>query len=320
MGRHVFVLSAAVLALAGGARAGPAPDWSRGLAPAQAAAARGDMAAAYAAYERVAARNPVAAFMLGRFRQEGWGRPRDPVAACTWFERAARRQVPAAEHFWADCLAQGIGRPAQPAQAIVWYGKAAGHGHLISSCSAGELYLRGEGVPKDAARGLALCMQAAQSNSPPAMLALARYFDEGRHVPQDLPAARNWYLQAAQGGVVQAQYRLGAMLSAGEGGPVDADTGLYWLETAASQGMAEAYLPTAMLYANAVPQEKTGALAPEHLAKVYLWVSAARARCTDASQQAQAQALEKQVLKVMPASWRASLDKQVAEHLAGVAK
>lgn len=302
-----------------GAEGRPAvTDWARELAPAQSALAQGDHAAAYARFQRAASRNPLAQFMVGLFHRNGWGRPVNPPQACTWFEKAAHRQVPAAEHLWGDCLAEGIGRPADVPGALAWYEAAARHGHLISWCSAAGHLLEGKGVPRDVPRGLALCEQAAQANSPPAMRQLANFHAQAHgDVPPNLAAARGWYLQAAQRGVAEAQHRVGLMMANGEGGPVDLEAALFWLESASAQGHAPAYLATALLYAHAPVQPDTGAQAPEHLAKVYLWTTAAVARSNDDPElQAQARSLQGQALAVMPASWRPDLDKQVAEHLA----
>jgi TPR repeat protein len=310
----IALLSLALPLSAFGAR--PEHDWDRELQSAQALLAKGDYAAAYPRFERIAAHNPLAQFTLALFHQNGWGRPKNPVAACTWFEKAAQKQVPAAEHYLGDCLAEGIGRPANIPQALAWYDKAASHGHLISLCSEAEYYIRGKGVDKDVEKGMALCTGAAQANSPPAMIKLAHYYQGDKDVPQNLAAARYWYWEAAQRNVDEAQLRLGAMLANGEGGAIDLDAARQWLETAAADGYAPAYLPTAVLYANAPVQKETGALAPEHLAKIYLWTEAAKARGSTPELVASAEKLEAQVLKVMPASWRPKLDQQVAEHLA----
>lgn len=291
-------------------------DGGAGLKSAQAALASGDYQTAYARYLRMEKRNPLSQFMIGLFHQNGWGRAKNPATACVWFEKAAQNHIPTAEHYWGDCLAQGIGRAADVPAALAWYDQAAAHGHLISRCAAADYYIQGQGVEKNVAKGIALCAQAAQANSPPAMLKLARYYREGRDVPQDLAAARSWYQEAAQRHVGEAQYHLGLMLARGEGGAPDLNAALFWLETAASDGYALAYLPTAQLYANAPAQPETGALAPEHLAKVYLWTAAAKARAGDGAQLAEAEKLEAQVLAVMPATWRPDLDKQVAVHLA----
>jgi len=313
----LLFLTAALL-LAPGARAGKPQDWARALAPAQAALNAKNYSGAYPLYLRQAEsqQNGLAQFVLGMFHLNAWGRPRNPVAACAWFEKAAQKHIPAGENNWGDCLAQGIGRPVDIPAALAWYDKAASHGHIISACTAADYYLQGKGVEKDVAKGLALCTAVARANAIPAMLKLARYYQEGQWLPQDLPAARYWYQQAAEMRSVEAQFKLGVMLAQGEGGEPDLNAALFWLETAASQGYAPAYLPTAVLYANAPVQAETGALAPEHLAKVYLWNAAAKARNDDPALEAEIHRIDTLVAQIMPATWRPDLDKKVAEHLA----
>jgi len=286
------------------------------LQPAQQALAAGDYRKAYILYGRYGAKNPLAQFTLGLFHREGWGRPVDQVAACGWFEKAARKSIPAAQQFFGDCLAEGIGRTADGKAAEAWYHKAAANGIAYALCSAGGLYIKGAGVDKDVRHGLDLCTRAAQSDSPPAMLRLADYYRAGTDVPQNLSAARYWYKMAAERRVGEAQYRLGVMLAEGQGGAPDLNAALFWLETAASEGYAPAYLPVAILYANAEVSPETGALEPGHLAKIYLWNSAAKARTIDPAQLAEIDRIEKMLLSVMPESWRADLDRKVAEHLA----
>lgn len=314
--KRILAIILLSLALPGSALAAKPTDGEAQLKLAQTALAGGDYQTAYTRYLGLGKSNPLAQFMIGLFHQHGWGRAKNPETACAWFEKAAEKHIPAAEHFWGDCLAQGIGRTADIPAALAWYDKAASHGHLISWCSAADYYIQGKGVAKDVPRGLALCAQVAQANSPPAMLKLARYYQQGHDMPQDLAAARRWYREAAQRRVSEAQYQLGLMLAQGEGGEADLDAALFWLETAAGEGYAPAYLPTALLYANAPPQPDTGALAPEHLAKVYLWTAAAKARSSDPEQLAEAAKLETLVLAVMPAAWRPDLDRKIAEHLA----
>ena len=310
-----LVIAILFFAAVPGAFAGTRKDIAAELQAAQQALAAGDYPKAYARYSRHSASNPLAQFTLGLFHKNGWGRPVDEVAACRWFEKSAQKKIPAAQHYLGDCLVKGTHRAADSAAALGWYREAAAGGHLISLCSAADLYIKGQGVDKDVKQGLELCTQVAQANSPPAMLKLANYYREVTDVPQDLAAARYWYHQAAERHVHEAQYRLGVMLTEGQGGEPDANTALFWLETAAGEGYAPAYLPVAILYANAEVDPKTGALKPEHLAKIYLWNSAAKARTAAPAQLAEIDRIEKMVLAVMPESWRPDLDRKVAEHL-----
>lgn len=282
---------------------------------AQKSLALGDYPKAYAHFRKAQNRSPLALFMIGMFHRNGWGRVADPVAGCGWFAKAARKNVPAAEHHWGDCLAQGIGRTVDIPAALDMYERAASHGHLISWCTAADYYIAGKGVAKDIAKGISLCTHVAQAGSSPAILKLARYYREGVDMPQDLAKARYWYGEAARRNDREAQYYFGLMLAQGEGGEPDPDAGLFWMESAAAAGFAPAYLPTAILYGNVPVQPETGMLAPEHLAKIYLWTMAAKARATDPEQRAAVERIETQVLSVMPTTWQPALDQQVAAHL-----
>lgn len=297
------------------------------LALAQKALAARDYPAAHAAYARHAEANPLAAFTMGLFEQQGWGRPVDPKAACAWFDKAAQRNIPAAQQLFGDCLAQGIGRAADGPAAVRWYRQAAAAGISYALCSAGDLYIAGTLLPRDVAQGLALCTTAAQAESPPAMLKLADYYREGTRVPANARLARFWYDQAAQRHNHEAQFRLGVMLSEGEGGAADPALARFWLEHAATEGYAPAYLPTAILYANAAVDPATGALAPNDLAKIYMWIQAAKAAAgadTDtadaakpgaAARLAEIARIDALVAAVMPSQWQPELDRRVAEHL-----
>jgi TPR repeat protein len=285
------------------------------LDAAQRALAARDFQRAHGLYMRHADRNPLAQFVIGQFHQQGWGRPVDAVKACDWFGKAARQHVPTAEHLWGDCLAQGIGRDKDIAAALTWYERAAEDGHLLSLCTAADFHFRGEGVTRDTVRAIAMCKRVAEAHSPPAMLQLARFLEQAEPGAQDLAAARHWYTQAALHGVPEACHRLGLMLAQGQGGAPDLEAALFWLESAAAAGHLPAYLPAAILYGHAPVQADTGALAPAHLAKIYLWAKAAAARTADPDQADQARRIETQVLTVMPGDWLPDLDRKVAEHL-----
>lgn len=106
---------------------------------------------------------------VGMFYHESWGPSKNPAAACTWFEKAARNKIPAAENDWGDCLAQGITQAADSAAALQWHETAARRWHLISACMAADYDIQGKGVPQDLQRGIALCTEVAQNT--PASLA-----------------------------------------------------------------------------------------------------------------------------------------------------
>jgi TPR repeat protein len=308
--RLIFALLIAALLLPAKAAVS---DPAQPLQAANALLAKGDYAHAYPAFLRHSGNNALAQFTLGLFHLNGWGRPANAELACTWFSRAAKAKVPAALHYAGDCLMRTPDAAGHASAALADYLAAADRGHKISLCSAAEFYIRGRHVARDIDHGLALCAAAAMANSPPAMLLLANYLHHDADVPPDLPGARHWYQLAAERNLPEARYQLAVMQAQGDGGAVDTDAALHGMEALAAEGYVPAYLPTALLYAHQQPDPDSGMLRPEHLAKAYLWASAARARLPqpDAADQVLAS-----VLAVMPATWRPELDRKVTAHLA----
>jgi TPR repeat protein len=311
-----ILLFVALLAPSTGANAAPRGDYAQQLHNAYVLLDKGDYANAYRAFLRYSGKNPLAQFSLGLFHQNGWGRPIDKNIACAWFTKAARGKIPTALHYAGDCLMRSPDATGNAAAALADYLAAANNGHKISLCAAADFYIRGRYVAKDVARGLALCTEAAVSGSPPAMLLLANYLSNDPDLPRDLPLARHWYQQAAERNIVEARYRLAIMQAQGDGGDADVETALRTMEELASTGYVPAYLPTAVLYAHLPPDTDTGAPSAAHLAKIYLWTSAAKARVTDPGLLNQAEHLQAEVLTVMPPQWRAELDTKIAVHLA----
>lgn len=295
-----------------------AEDWSAQLKKAQELLARQDYSRAYAEYRRHAEKknNPLAQFTLALFYDLGWGRPKDAAEACRWYERAAKARLPAAEHFLGNCLVKGVNGPTDPARAAVLYEDAAQGGHWISHCALAELYLRGTGVPKDPAKGVALCEQVAARGIVKAMYATALLYLESDPAVQDSAKERAWLEQAAQRGYGEAQYRLGMIELAGGQQPKSPEKARYWFESAASHGYGPAYFPTAELYFTAPRDPATGNLAPEFLAKTYMWLSATLRRAPGPEEVRRASEMLEQVNAVMPETWKPELDERLARHFA----
>lgn len=318
--RAVFV-AAAFCAAAASQLAHSAEDVAKPLAAAQTALAAGDYAKAYPLYLQQAegARNPLASFTVALFHENGWGRPVDRMAACTWFEKSAAGKIPAGEHFAGDCVRQGVHRAADPAAAARYYEQAAAHGHLISLCSLAELYVAGEGVPKDPMKGLSLCHQAAQKGVKPAQVRLARFLLDGVAGKPNYAQALQILQGTAETDYPEAQFLLARMLRDGQGIKPDLARAAMWFERAASKGYLPAYLPTARLYYGATRDPKTKLLPAEFLAKSYMWALALQRRSKDSEELAQATRLLTEVRGEMPMSWAADLEKKVDQHIASLA-
>ena len=284
------------------------------LAEAQQWLAEGEYHKAYNAFRFYAEKkqNPLAQFTLALFYQQGWGVEQNKVVACQWYEKAAKGDIPAANHFFAQCLQDGIHQSVDYAAAIHWYQQAANLGHTISLCAIADLYMQGSGVVKDPQKALAFCQQAASAGSLPAQLKMGRFYLSGEESIRDPYLAAVWFGYAAERNSLEAYYHLGVInLNVLN----DQSQALYWFEMAASQGYLPAYYQTARLYFNAPLSEETGMPAAENLAKSYLWLSAVNQQSKqDDELQGTLSMLEK-VEQVMPESWKDDLDEKVSQHL-----
>jgi len=299
------------------------------LDSAQRLLANGDYSGAYAEFLKHARSNALAQFSVGLFHQFGWGRTPNPAVACDWFGRAAKGNIPAAQHYFAECLRYGIHAPADLPAAALMYREAAKNGHFGSLCPLAELYIHGDGVPKTPTEGLALCRQAAERGVTVAQVRLGRFYLEESSVRDDA-AARHWFEVAARSNFAEGQYFLARMLEAGATQSSDNLAARNWYEAAAGQGFLPAYLPVAQLYAKP-PSDPSSAqlgataqlgapaqLGEVELAKAYLWAAAATKRLQGA-EQSEAQHLLTQLLGQVPPSWLPDLDAKVAAHLQRIA-
>ncbi len=295
----------------------------KGLKTAQHLSSQGQYREAFSIYLALAEKenSALAQFNIGLNYQNGWGRPEDPVSACQWFEKAAAGAVPMAQQLAGDCFLQGIHTESpQPKTAALWYEKASNNGLFTATCLLGKLYLAGRGVDKERDKGIALCIDAAQKGAIAAQLTLADLFFNGKELEQDYTQALQWYLAAGDKGSPEAHYRLGLMFRDGLGTEQNLLAARRWFESAAGKGFLAAYYPTAHLYFHApdfrTPEDQaSGQWTEKELAKAYLWISAGLAREQDLKQLSKLNSMLKEIERVMPNNWHASLDETVQNHL-----
>lgn len=284
--------------------------------------AHADYKAAYTDFS-VAAKNghALAQFSLGLMFHNGWGRAVDRAAACHWFVQAAGQRIPAAEHYWAECLRDGVTvKPDIPA-ATAMFRQAGNDGHLLSYCSMGELLFSGEAQAADPGLAIELCTKAANARSPKAMLMLFDWYHNQTAIKDD-HKAQYWLDQAAQSGASEAQFLLGMAFRQLH----DNAQSISWLRAAAAQGDQRAYCPLAASYYEAPVDTQTQMPTAENLANTYVWLrSCVLSRAsgqvpsndTDPAviSDIKVHSMLNDVLGVMPDTWTADLDKKVSEHL-----
>ncbi|SEF68528.1 tetratricopeptide repeat protein [Nitrosomonas ureae] len=287
------------------------------LQDAQDALASGDYAKAFSGYHDAAARdnNALAQFSLGLFYQNGWGREIDPATACRWFEKAAQGGIPVAQHSTGVCFDQGIHHPENPVTAAHWFQKAAQAGHLYSYCHLANLLMTGRGFPKDPVKAMELCHPAAQQGSPPAQLWMGKFYLHGDPAIRNQQEAYRWFAAAAQKQAPEAFYYLGLIMQSHSSGKHAPKEIRQMFEQAAALKYIPAYFPAGKYFHDAEPDPETGHLSAEHLAKAYLWLSAALQQSQDPEEISVAKSMVQQILAVMPNTWLAGLDQKVAQHL-----
>jgi len=151
--------------------------------------------------------DPVAQYRFGQCCLNGWGMPKDPVAAERWFRKAAASLRAAAER--GDAQAQD---------------------------NLGIMYNNGFGVPKDACEAAKWCRKAAEQGYPAAQIRLGNKYRFGDGVPRDAAEAAIWYRKAAEQGDRYGQERIGWAYYAGVGVELDFVEAYKWMNLAAAQG------------------------------------------------------------------------------------
>lgn len=293
----------------------PQPSSDQDLAQAQQWLAEDNYRKAYQAFQFYAQeqKNHLAQFTLGLFHQQGWGHvANDSKTACYWYEKAAKGGIPAASHFFAQCLENGINRAVDFTAAVHWYQKAVKLGHTISLCSIATLILEGKGAPKDPHKALEYCQQAASGGSIPAQLQMGQFYWYGDESIRDPRKAAAWFGHAADNGALEGYYYLGVI---SQNFFKNHSQALNWFETAASRGFLPAYLPTARLYFNAPVSEETGLPTANNLAKSYLWLSATKQQSKNESELHDTVVMLEKVERIMPTNWKKELDEKVSQHL-----
>jgi V8-like Glu-specific endopeptidase len=133
------------------------------LDDAVAAAHRGEYAIALRRLSPLAEKGDARAeFNIGFMHAYGWGVPRDPAEAITWYRRAADQGLQVAQHFLGLAYVNGEGVRPDDAEAARWFTRAAVQGFAQAQYMLGLMTLDGRGVQKDPVQGYAFIVMAGQ--------------------------------------------------------------------------------------------------------------------------------------------------------------
>jgi uncharacterized protein len=141
--------------------AGPAA--AAELDEAVAAARRGEYATALRNLSALAEKGDARAqFDIGFMHAYGWGVPRNPAEATTWYRKAADQGLPVAQHFLGLAYVNGEGVQVDEAEAARWFARAAAQGFSQAQYMFGLMSLDGRGGKKDPVQGYAFMVMAGQ--------------------------------------------------------------------------------------------------------------------------------------------------------------
>src|SRR3984893_2135001 len=139
------------------------PATAAELDDAVAAAHRGEYATALRRLSPLAEKGDARAqFDVGFMHAYGWGVPRNPADAITWYRKAADQGLGVAQHFLGLAYVNGEGVRPDDAEAARWFARAAAQGFAQAKFMLGLMTLDGRGVPKDLVQGYAFMVMAGQ--------------------------------------------------------------------------------------------------------------------------------------------------------------
>ncbi|WP_319411405.1 peptidoglycan-binding protein [uncultured Cohaesibacter sp.] len=144
--------------------------------------------------------NTLAQFELGRRFTVGEGVDSDLGVAASWFEKAAKLNMPQAQYSLANLYEKGQGVRKDLQVSRLWYQRAAEQGNVKSMHNLAVLYAEGGLGKPDFQKAAQWFLQAADHGLKDSQYNLAILFARGMGVKQDLLQSYKWFAIAAQQG------------------------------------------------------------------------------------------------------------------------
>ena len=161
----------------------------------------------------------------------------DLAAARAAFGRLAREGVAAADYNLAVMHLRGELPNASSAEALRLMTRAAEAGFVTGLYGLAQLHELGQaGLAIDLVQANRWYLRAAEAGSVDGQVAIATAHYLGRGAPKDLARAARWFRLAAQGGDVGAMYLYASMVETGHGVERDLNEARYWYAAAARNG------------------------------------------------------------------------------------
>jgi TPR repeat protein len=223
----------------GGAALPPPPPAANVLGCAKLVAAANWAAALPACTKEADNGSAPASRMVGTMYDKGTGVPENPIAAATWYRRAASTDYEA-QYLLSHMDETGRGTARNEAEAMVLLRDAAVGGWLLAQRTLGERLETGTSVKKNETEAAYWYRHAADRGDLAAEMKLAEFLAKGRGVDKNEAEAITWYRKAADQGSGEAAWQLAQMYFKGHGTAKDDAAGMDWLKKAATLNQPDA--------------------------------------------------------------------------------
>lgn len=220
--------------------------------------------------------DPVSQLMIGVNYMNGWAVQPDITAACNWYAKAASREIPLAQHYFAICISKKIILNDLIPKKI--FEKSMEGGHLLSSCFLAEILLVEDENKESLTEYISQCEYLAKLGSPIASFHMYKILSKEGGGKVLTEKALNFLVGAAQDEIPEAKFILGRFLISISKDKYDFSLGLKFLEDAASLGFTPAFDVIAESYISFLNERKYEYSKRYLLEKSYLWSSSALTR------------------------------------------
>lgn len=214
--------------------------------------------------------------MKGIDYTNGWTVQPDISAACDWYAKAASREIPLAQHYYAICVSKKLISSDVSSSSI--FKKSIEGGHLLSSCYLADILLAETENKKLSIYYISQCEYLAQLGAPIASFRMYKLLAKKDGDKVVTEKALNFLLGAAQDEIPEAKLILGKFLIEISKNKEEFSLGLKLLEDAASLGFAPAFDVIAQIYLFFLNEKNYGYSKRYLLEKSYLWSSSALTR------------------------------------------
>lgn len=184
----------------------------------------------------VEAKNPYAAYFLGKLYEKGQNVPQDIAEAMRLYIISAEQDNDFAAYRLGKLYLGGEGMLKDVESAIRWFTFAADKKNQFAEYALGILYLKGEEVSKNLPKALEYLKRSADQGNQFAQYRLGKIYLMGKEVLKDVQTSLQFLTAAAEQGNQYAQYIFGKLYLMGRDVKKDKDTAVRWFTLSAAQG------------------------------------------------------------------------------------